>query len=60
MNLFIRGARKGQGAAGEAMAPQVFGRLVNPLPIKGGGADYAHHITDGTRFLALLSSLHDR
>ena len=49
MILLIGGNRKGRVAAGKAMAPQVFGTSVNPIPTKGKGADYAHHITGGTR-----------
>ena len=32
------------GGVGGAMAPLDFGRSVNPISTKGGGADYAHQI----------------
>jgi len=43
--------RKGVGRWGQLLSPPpIFGRLVNPIPIKG--ADYAHQITTcPSRFL---------
>ena len=33
------------GWAGWALAHPEFGSSVNPIPTRGGGAEYAHHIT---------------
>ena len=50
------GIGRGGGGAGEAVAPPVFVRLVNPIITRG--ADYVHHITKGPpRFLDGAASL---
>ena len=50
-----------RGGAGGALAPPEFGSSVNPIPTKGGGADYAHHITASTPgFENLTTSLCSR
>ena len=42
-SLLMQGCR--QGGAGGASAPTIFDRSVNPISIRRGGADYAHHST---------------
>ena len=36
---------RASGWAGWALAHLEFGSSVNPITTRGGGADYAHHIT---------------